>query len=340
MDYVAVADKRAERAFEGPILQVFLVSLSWSPRKHHRGTGKGTVVSRTYLRSRVPHSRASRFGHSNWPARAARRPYARRLGFEPLEDRRLLVVALNWSGAGNALNLTEGSSGATPAISISEPTPNLSLLKINLGTGHHFASGSTTSATGLTYQNAGSPTTSQYATIDISLTNNVSSLVAALPGDGLTLGPIRDLDAGVGSITASAGTIEVTGIATYNANGNVNLAASGNLTVDARRNDSDRHGHDFAGRGRQRRRHGEQRLGMLSINAGATVVSSNTTASAITLRGGEHQHRHQRQPGRGRGPTGLGHHGQRARLPGWMIPRPWLSTAAATSTSVIFRPTL
>ena len=126
----------------------------------------------------------------------------------------MLSVTLNWSGAGNVLSLTENTSGATPTIIISEPSPNVSLLKIDLGAGHVFASGSTTSATGLTYQNAGSPTTSQYATIDISQANNVSALVATLPGDELTLGPIRDLDGGIGSITASAGTIEVTGINT------------------------------------------------------------------------------------------------------------------------------
>ena len=89
--------------------------------------------------------------------------------------------------------IVEDTPGTTPAIAISEPSPNVSLLKIDLGRANAFASGSTTSATGLTYQNPGSPTTSQYATIDISLTNNVSALQATLPGDGLTLGPIRDL---------------------------------------------------------------------------------------------------------------------------------------------------
>ena len=103
-------------------------------------------------------------------------PYHRRLLCEPLEDRRLLSVSLNWPGAGSVLSLTENTSGATPTIIISEPSPNVSLLKIDLGSGKVFASGSTTSATGLTYQNAGSPTTSQFATIDISLTNNVSAL--------------------------------------------------------------------------------------------------------------------------------------------------------------------
>ena len=82
-------------------------------------------------------------------------------------------VELRWSGAGSALGLTETTSGATPTIVISEPAPNISLLKIDLGTGHAFAATSTTSATGLTYQNAGSPSTSQYATIDISHADNV-----------------------------------------------------------------------------------------------------------------------------------------------------------------------
>ena len=98
----------------------------------------------------------------------------------------MLAVSLN--GPGGRLSLTENTSGATPTIIISEPSPNVSQLKIDLGAGHVFASGSTTSVTGLTYQNAGSPTTSQFAIINIGLTNNVSALAATLPGDGLTLG--------------------------------------------------------------------------------------------------------------------------------------------------------
>ena len=92
-------------------------------------------------------------------------------------------VDLQWAGAGNVLSLTENISGATPAMIISEPSPNVSLLKIDLGAGYAFAAPPRSSATGLTYQNPGSPTTSQFATIDISLTNNVSTLVATLPGD-------------------------------------------------------------------------------------------------------------------------------------------------------------
>ncbi len=115
------------------------------------------------------------------------------------------TVSLTWSGPGSALNLVENTPGATPTITISEPSPNESLLKIDLGAGEAFASGSTVAATGLTYENPGSPTTSQYATIDISEANNVSSLQATLPGDDLTLGQINDSDAGIGGIVASAG---------------------------------------------------------------------------------------------------------------------------------------
>jgi hypothetical protein len=80
------------------------------------------------------------------------------LCLEPLEDRRLLAVTLTWPGAGSTLGLTEGTPGATRAVVISEPSPSSGPLKIDLGAGCAFASGSMTSATGLTYQNAGSPT--------------------------------------------------------------------------------------------------------------------------------------------------------------------------------------
>ena len=126
------------------------------------------------------------------------------LTYEQLEDRCLLAVNLLWGGAGTSLSLTENLSGATPTITISEPSQEISLLKIDLGSGQVFASSSTASMSGLTYQNAGSPATSQFATIDISRTNNVSTLQANLPGDKLTLGLIRDLRGGVGRIDASA----------------------------------------------------------------------------------------------------------------------------------------
>ena len=81
---------------------------------------------------------------------------SRTLRLENLEARHLLTVALTWSGPGTALDLTENTAGATPAIAISEPSPRVGVLKIDLGAGCSFAGGSTTSATGLTYQNAGS----------------------------------------------------------------------------------------------------------------------------------------------------------------------------------------
>ena len=130
-------------------------------------------------------------------------PYHRRLAYEPLEDRRLLAVVLSWSGSGSILSLTENLSGTTPTVTIPEPSPNISQLKIDLGSGHSFAGSSSTGVAGLTYQNA-TPATSQYAMVDVSLTNNISSLQAALPGDGLTLGQIRDLQGGVGGITGRA----------------------------------------------------------------------------------------------------------------------------------------
>jgi len=170
---------------------------------------------------------------------------------------------------------------------ISEPTPGVSTLEINLGTGHCFISGPTTSATGLTYQNPGSPTTSQYAMIDISSAGNVASLLATLPGDGLTLGQIPDLDAGVGSITASAGTIAVTGISTASANGNVNLSATGNLTVDAGAVIQTGGGTISLAADVNANGTGDDGLGTLSIDAEAVVTSTNPTANAITLRGAD-----------------------------------------------------
>ena len=212
--------------------------------------------------------------------------YDRRLSLEPLEDRRLLAVSLTWPGAGNALSLTEDTSGATPAIVISEPTASGNLLKIDLGAGNVFGSSSTASATGLTYQNAGSPTTSQYATIDISTANAISVLQATLPGDDLTLGPVYDSNAGINGITASAGTIEVAGIDTIQANGNVNLAASGNLTVDAGATLTTGTGTiSLAADVNADGTGNATGVGTLAIDAGALVTSTNATPSAITLRG-------------------------------------------------------
>jgi hypothetical protein len=196
-------------------------------------------------------------------------------------------VALQWAGPGHALALVESSTGATTALTISEPTAGVSLLKIDLGAGQVFAPTSTTSATGLTYQNAGSPGTSQYATINISAADTITALVATLPGDSLTLGTIRDLNAGLGDITVSADTIAVGSIDTSSADGSLDLRATGNLTVSnaaaiqagtgtialAADVNADGTGHDGAG--------------TLTIGAGATVTSTNTATSAVTLRGSD-----------------------------------------------------
>ena len=189
------------------------------------------------------------------------------------------------SGSAFPLSLTENTSGATPTIVISEPSPNISLLKIDLGAGYSFANTSTTWATGLTYQNPGSPTTSQFATIDISQVNDVRSLAASLPGDTLTLGPIYDSHAGIGSIVATAGSIEVAGVNTASTNGNVDLIATGNLTVDPGAIVQAGMGTISLAADVNADGTGNDGLGTLSIDAGATVVSASPTASAITLRG-------------------------------------------------------
>jgi hypothetical protein len=153
---------------------------------------------------------------------------------EPLEDRRLLSVTLNYAGTGNTLSLTEDTPGATAAVVISEPSPTQNLLKIDLGPEQTFSAASTG---GVTYQN-GSPTISQYATVNINW-KAISLLQVTLPGDGLTLGPIRDAVAGISNILASAGTIEVAGIDTSAVNPDsipgtaVDLRATGNLTIDS-----------------------------------------------------------------------------------------------------------
>ena len=106
----------------------------------------------------------------------------------------------------------------------------------------------------------------------------------SLPGDQLTLGLIRDALDGLGSLTASAGAIDVTGLDTYAANGNVDLRATGNLTVDADATVESGTGTISLAADVKADATGDDGVGTLSINAGATVVSSNTTASAITLR--------------------------------------------------------
>src|SRR5262249_44582542 len=122
-------------------------------------------------------------------------------------------------------------SGATPAVTISEPAPNQ--LRIDLGA-QTFDPTSTARATGLAYEVAGSPGTSHVATLDIGRANNISTLHATLAGDLRSVGVMANASGGLGNVTASAGVITVTGLDTSHAgagNGNVDLKSAGALTV-------------------------------------------------------------------------------------------------------------
>ena len=65
---------------------------------------------------------------------------------EVLEHRLAPTVQLIYTGPGGTLSLTEGVSGATPTVTVSESTANL--LRIDLGTGNHFDPSSTAQVTG------------------------------------------------------------------------------------------------------------------------------------------------------------------------------------------------
>jgi hypothetical protein len=233
------------------------------------------------------------------PGLAAPRPTAARNGrrtrpkLELLENRLAPAVQLGYGGPGSALNLTETVSGATPAVAVWESAPNL--LTVDLGTGNRFAASSTASATGLSY-NAGSLAGSQSATINISAANNVSTLLAALPGDTLAVGPLADIAGGLGNLTASASAIRVTGpVDTSHAsagNGNVDLKATGDLTV-AGSPVLPHHGVLSTGTGTlslaadvSAAGAGVSGAGALTVGAGALVTSANAGGSAVTLRGG------------------------------------------------------
>jgi hypothetical protein len=193
------------------------------------------------------------------------------------------AVALNWSGPGSAVSLAQGTAGAAPTVVISEPSSNV--LKIDLGQGYLFANTSTTTATGLSYQYAGSPTTSQYATIDISSIGNVSSLVATLPGDDLAFDSLPDSSGGLDGIAADAGSVEVEGTGISSASASVDLRATGNVTVDAGADIQTGIGTIYLAADVNANGTGNDGLGTLSIGASASVTSTNPAANAITLRG-------------------------------------------------------
>src|SRR3954468_24192537 len=105
------------------------------------------------------------------------RPLARRSANprpEQLEDRLAPAVVLAYGGSGTALTLTESVS-ATANVTISEVSAND--LRINLN-GATFDGSSTAAAGGLTYQNAGSPTTSTFADLNIATLNAITLLTA------------------------------------------------------------------------------------------------------------------------------------------------------------------
>jgi hypothetical protein len=224
------------------------------------------------------------------PASPRRRPAAlprRRPLLEALEDRLAPAVQLMYGGPGSVLSLLEQVSGATPAVTISEPTPGR--LEIDLGA-QTFDPTSTAQATGLAYQSPGAPQASHFATLDIGQANNVATLQAALDGDWLTLGVIANASGGLGNVAASAGTITVTGLDTSHAavgQGNVDLRAAGWLTVAPNALLDTGTGTIALAADVNADGTGNSNSGVLFIARGATVVSDNAGRDAITLRGAD-----------------------------------------------------
>ena len=207
--------------------------------------------------------------------------------FTTIDSGLVQAVALNWLGTGTSLSLTQAATDARASITISEPAPKIGLLKIDLGEGYVFASASTTSMPGLNYQYPGSPTTSQFATIDVSVMNRVSVLEADLPGANVVLGPIRDLFGGLGGVVLSAAAIEVAGISTFAANGNVDLKATGNITVAGGAIVQTGAGTLSLAADVKIDGTGDDGKGTLNIGPGAMVVSTSPVPNGITLRGAD-----------------------------------------------------
>ncbi len=236
--------------------------------------------------------RFSRFSQRGRPSKT-RHPGRNsvRLVLETFEPRMVPAVRLMYGGPGSILALTELVSGATPTVTVSEPTANM--LKIDLGTGHRFDSSSTPSAMGLTYSVAGNPAASQSATVNLSRAGNVSNLQTDLAGDTLVLGPIADASGGLANVglpnaAASAGTITVMGLNTSQApvgNSNVDLKAAGNLTVRTNAVIDAGMGTVALAADVNADGSGNDGGGTLAVQAGAMVVSDNPSGSAITLRG-------------------------------------------------------
>src|SRR5262249_46419488 len=148
------------------------------------------------------------FGFSVYRHTITRKGRWARPQMEVLEHRLAPAVQLLYTGPGSTLSLTEGMSGATPTVTISESGANL--LKFDLGAGNHFDASSTSAAMGLTYS-SGTPAASQSVTVDLGRPDNVRTLETDLAGDTLVIGGIMDALGGLGNVTASAGTIRVMG---------------------------------------------------------------------------------------------------------------------------------
>ncbi|MCY2991109.1 MAG: dockerin type I domain-containing protein [Planctomycetota bacterium] len=103
----------------------------------------------------------------------------RRLRFEALEDRRLLAINLIYGGSGNPLELFD-LDGSADNVSLSQPNPTT--LKIDLH-GATFGAISFATAVGLAYEVGGQPTSSTWATIDLSTAGAVPTL-SLMTGDG------------------------------------------------------------------------------------------------------------------------------------------------------------
>jgi len=158
------------------------------------------VVSwwRRLLRRKYQCSESSRYGRGRKaPVHKGKyRPF-----LERLEDRLVPAIQLTYTGGtGNPLTLSEVAVAAADDITISELAGNL--LRIQLNNGATFAASSTAAAAGLTYQVAGNPALSTFATIDISTANAITTLTANLGdnADTLTFG-LTNANGGVGNVT-------------------------------------------------------------------------------------------------------------------------------------------
>ena len=192
------------------------------------------------------------------------------------------AIQLLYGGANTVLSLQETASGATSAVTISESTPGV--LTIDLGTDISFDPASAVVPGLLTYQN-GAPGNSSSATVNIRQAMSITTLQAALNADVLILGSIDNAAGGLGNVVASAGAIIVIRLDTRASNGNVDLKATGALTVGPNALLDTGTGTIALAAGVNADGTGSNSGGALSVGAGAIVVSGNTASDAITLRG-------------------------------------------------------